>query len=418
MEDRSVRLGLIFTIIVLFIGASISPSISGNIEKIGNKSVSNFPINCSTSNAGLLAYWSFDEGNGNIANDYSGNGYHGSIFGATWTTGYSGSALDFDGDLDYVDLNLYSEDLGFNKTDDYKISAWINSESTDSGVIYMISYMDLIPVFYIKLKSDGTLQMKVQSTTTCEIIINSTESYNDGVWRYIEAIYYGSTSNPTIELYVDGELAGSGSDWLCPMASFQFKKAKIGMVSYDEIEFFNGKIDELKVFKIPGGNQPPNAPIISGPTSGIVSDDYNYTFIATDKEGDDLYLWIDWGDGSDTGWIGPYSSGEEVKLSPSWSEKGAYTIQAKAKDMRDAESDWSDHFIVAITEKSFIMGFITNMSVNGELTSFNAKLLIYIGLQPLSMKFYLSGEEIIISNENTGMTGKRYIIGIFNAVVI
>ncbi len=52
--------------------------------------------------AGLLGYWRFDENNGAIAADSSGNGYDGKINGALWTSGKSGSALYFDGVDDYV----------------------------------------------------------------------------------------------------------------------------------------------------------------------------------------------------------------------------------------------------------------------------------------------------------------------------
>ena len=38
---------------------------------------------------GLLSYWSFDEGSGNLVKDESEHGNHGTIFGAVWTTGYS-----------------------------------------------------------------------------------------------------------------------------------------------------------------------------------------------------------------------------------------------------------------------------------------------------------------------------------------
>lgn len=33
---------------------------------------------------GLVGYWSFDEGSGEVAKDRSGNNYHGVIFGASW----------------------------------------------------------------------------------------------------------------------------------------------------------------------------------------------------------------------------------------------------------------------------------------------------------------------------------------------
>ena len=85
------------------------------------------------------------------------------------------------------------EELGFNKTDDYKVSAWIKTESIVAGYIFMISdNSDPIPVFYIKKENNGTIEMKVQSTETCEIVIKSTKEYNDGLWHFIEGIYHGS----------------------------------------------------------------------------------------------------------------------------------------------------------------------------------------------------------------------------------
>jgi len=52
---------------------------------------------------GLVGYWSFDEGEGGTAYDYSGNGNDGTIYGATWTAGIFGAALHFNGIDDYVD---------------------------------------------------------------------------------------------------------------------------------------------------------------------------------------------------------------------------------------------------------------------------------------------------------------------------
>jgi len=54
----------------------------------------------------------------------------------------------------------------------------------------------------------------------------------------------------------------------------------------------------------------------------------------------DVYYYIEWGDDEIEDWIGPYESGEEVTISHTWAEQGAFTIRAKAKDIYDAESDW------------------------------------------------------------------------------
>lgn len=85
----------------------------------------------------------------------------------------------------------------------------------------------------------------------------------------------------------------------------------------------------------------PEAPIITGPLKGVPGVTYNYTFVATDPNGDDVYLWVEWGTYSSTGgWIGPFASGEEVTLNYTWKSKGAYNLKAKAKDSYGLESDW------------------------------------------------------------------------------
>ncbi len=85
---------------------------------------------------------------------------------------------------------------------------------------------------------------------------------------------------------------------------------------------------------------PPEDPYIEGPTSGKAGMVYNYTFFTWDYERDDVYYYIDWGDGTNTSWIGPYKSGEVIIESHSW-YWGEYVIEVKAKDIYDYESDWS-----------------------------------------------------------------------------
>jgi hypothetical protein len=324
------------------------PTLSKDIEKTNSILIENNPKNVSMQGEGLLAYWSFDEGNGIIAYDYSGNDYDGGVHGADWIYGYSGYALDFDGVGDYVYVDAHSEDLGFNKSDDYKISVWIKSNLTNSGMIYQLSdFSDNLPTAYVKLNDDGTLEAKVQSTSSCDVEIHTSESYNDGLWHYIECIYHGNQSYPTLELYVDEELVGSDTDWLCPMSSHQFKKAKIGITSYDPKDEFDGIMDEFKVHKKPEGNQPPNIPNISGPTTGTIGEEYTYTIVTTDPDEENVFYWIDWGDDTNTGWIGPYNSGEEVTISHIWYENGIYEIETKAKDVFDI-TEWSDPLIVAM----------------------------------------------------------------------
>ncbi|MCK4416240.1 MAG: PKD domain-containing protein, partial [Thermoplasmatales archaeon] len=109
---------------------------------------------------------------------------------------------------------------------------------------------------------------------------------------------------------------------------------------------FGGVIDEYKIIKYPKGNKQ-NPPDISGPTDGEPGVEYDYTFVTEDPEGDDIWLYIDWDDGTVEDWIGPYASGEEVIVSHEWSEGGLYEITAKSKDIWD-DSSWSDPYLVRI----------------------------------------------------------------------
>jgi len=87
-------------------------------------------------------------------------------------------------------------------------------------------------------------------------------------------------------------------------------------------------------------NTPPNKPTIIGETNGKTGESYDYTFTATDPDESIIWYYVDWGDGSSSGWVGPFDSGQQMILSHSWSNKGTYNISVKAKDPYDAEGPW------------------------------------------------------------------------------
>jgi hypothetical protein len=89
-----------------------------------------------------------------------------------------------------------------------------------------------------------------------------------------------------------------------------------------------------------GINDKPNPPVITGLTTVTAGKEYEYTFNAIDPNGDDIYYFIDWGDQTNTGWIGKYTQGVDVMVNHTWAKKGTYTIKAKAKDVWGAEGDY------------------------------------------------------------------------------
>jgi len=89
-------------------------------------------------------------------------------------------------------------------------------------------------------------------------------------------------------------------------------------------------------------NDPPNTPTIEGPTNGKSGQEYDYKISTIDPDGNDVYFYIQWGDGDTVEWTGPYLSGEEITFSHSWDDIGSYKIKVKAKDNYDAESSWAE----------------------------------------------------------------------------
>jgi hypothetical protein len=87
-------------------------------------------------------------------------------------------------------------------------------------------------------------------------------------------------------------------------------------------------------------NEPPEIPIIDGPTSGKYGENIEYNIKSNDPEGDDLYYLIEWGDNIVEDWFGPYESGSELTVNHKWNELGNYLIKVKAKDIKNSESDW------------------------------------------------------------------------------
>jgi len=79
---------------------------------------------------------------------------------------------------------------------------------------------------------------------------------------------------------------------------------------------------ELKstTYTVPGAPNKPSRP--SGPGKGKPDVDYTYTASTTDPEGDQVHYLFDWGDGTNSGWIGPFNSGETIDVSKTWTQKG------------------------------------------------------------------------------------------------
>ncbi|MEE9403155.1 MAG: LamG domain-containing protein, partial [Desulfobacteria bacterium] len=75
--------------------------------------------------SGLIAYWKFDEGEGNTAYDSTGD-HDGVVHGAQWTMGRIGGAMSFDGRNDYVSV---PNDDSLEGMSELTINMWVKPNS-------------------------------------------------------------------------------------------------------------------------------------------------------------------------------------------------------------------------------------------------------------------------------------------------
>ena len=157
---------------------------------------------------GLMAFYPFS---GNAA-DESGNGYDGTVIGATLTTdrfGRSGYAYYFDGVNDRVSLPAGL--LNLERTESFTQSFWIKTDDTDTGNNFItkmnpaytsnnrgIGIVLSSGILRIHLISDGPNGnlLRVEGTTLL----------NDDEWHHVAVTYNGSSLAAGLTVYLDGGL--------------------------------------------------------------------------------------------------------------------------------------------------------------------------------------------------------------------
>jgi hypothetical protein len=143
--------------------------------------------------------------------------------------------------------------------------------------------------------------------------------------------------------------------------------------------------------------------IPNGQKSGRLNILYTYHSNASDPNNDTLFYLFDWGDGNQSGWLGPYRSGEICNGSHVWTKKGLYNVRVLAKDVYGNLSNWSEP-----------------LNINISKISLNIPLFIGWNLitTPLQNDYWastlaknISGCQMISWFDSVNQTFKTYIVG-------
>ena len=202
--------------------------------------------------ATLVGYWNFDENAGTTANDTSGFGNTGTINGATWVPGVSGSALSFDGSNDYVNV-LNSASINVNT---WTVSMWASSfdlERTQSlldkrngqwhrnyGLVYYADNTQPtgLPDDYLSVNiGDGSFH-----PTDFDYAAHAPVSLEEDRFYFFTATYDLST----LKLYQDGQLLATKA--LTMPGITGNGDLHIGAHGYVGSTPFYGVIDEVRIY--------------------------------------------------------------------------------------------------------------------------------------------------------------------------
>ena len=92
----------------------------------------------------------------------------------------------------------------------------------------------------------------------------------------------------------------------------------------------------------------------SGPSTGNPGVEYTFSSSAVDPDDDNIKYCFDWGDGN-TSWSEFVSSGEPVSMSYIWEKEGTYDVKVMVRDEHNLESPWSDPLPVEMPKNKVVV---------------------------------------------------------------
>lgn len=199
----------------------------------------------------VVAYWSFDEREGDIVFDHSGYMNHGVVSEAEWVGGKSVSALEF---TDQSRLSIpYGRSL---EPDQISVSMWVYPKPTKKQVYGFIrkdrGYGDGWRLLYDYRGANGRAYLQVNFGDDNPRLLHSNADFSDR-WTHLAWTYDGRQ----VRLYVNGELDASYEERRA--INYQGSGIVIGFLNQgfvlDEVCLYKGVINDGKINQLLRGNE-------------------------------------------------------------------------------------------------------------------------------------------------------------------
>tara|TARA_R110002126_G_scaffold95522_1_gene224381 strand:- start:7 stop:1920 length:1914 start_codon:yes stop_codon:yes gene_type:complete len=189
-----------------------------------------------------LAYYKMSD-----ASDSSGNGYNGTATNVNFNVaGEFGNAGEFNGSSSYISI----PNSAGNNISTFSISFWFKTNGqAGTGTLFNNGGADSTQTgWYIVILSSGVLRF-VTSQGGNQPNSDGTTNYADNSWHNVVLVYTAvGVGTSTYNVYVDGnstpEITGSNGRFTTTAT----QPLTIGRFARVAIEFFNGSIDQVRIF--------------------------------------------------------------------------------------------------------------------------------------------------------------------------
>ncbi len=184
---------------------------------------------------GLVGYWNFDEGKGDVATDSSGNKNDGKLVRSPeWVDGKLGKALKFDS-AKTQKVEIQNSDSFGEITTAVTMVAWVNPANFSAWFSFGVKGDITYGMF---ISSSANVRMHYSGGSTLDTAANTVKANE---WTHVVGTYDGKT----VKIYLNGELkAEVNANIAIPANANTFV---IGGTQ-ESRDWFAGMIDEYKVY--------------------------------------------------------------------------------------------------------------------------------------------------------------------------
>jgi hypothetical protein len=199
---------------------------------------------------GLVGWWPF---NGN-ANDESGNGHNGTVYGATLTTdrfGNVGKAYYFDGVNDFIE----STDIGIVGNSERSVSFWAMTSSIESMGLVNWGGNSSYPNNGGRFSC--VFNYETQGVTIdgadCAITYNPIVNVSNNQWNYYTFVMNQSNSLNQVKVYQNSVLLTTSLLSYFPNTNINTVSGttlQFGRINYPPInyDFYSGSLDDIAIY--------------------------------------------------------------------------------------------------------------------------------------------------------------------------